>query len=167
MAHVATVVNWNVRKVPTVNGIQQTKASRTAIDAGTRQGRWISAGHDPPITYDPKADAFAELEGGDLPLGVDADWQFEERGPVELRPGQIILLGTDGIWECRSPHDRFFGKDALREIIRRHADAPAEQISQAITNALADFRKDRAQEDESQPLRGARSGAEPLARDAL
>ncbi|MCP4250085.1 MAG: SpoIIE family protein phosphatase [bacterium] len=118
------------------------------IGANARQVRWASAGHDPAICYDPATDAFTELPGGDLPLGVDGDWQYSEHGPVELAAGQILLLGTDGIWESRSPQGSFFGKDALRELIRRHADRPAKEISQAVTTELAEFRKNRAQEDD-------------------
>ena len=118
------------------------------IDARARQVRWASAGHDPAIVYNPDAGTFGELEGGDVPLGVAPGWQYQEWGPSELHAGQVIVLGTDGIWEARNPQDEFFGKDALREIIRRQASASAEQISQSITNALADFRKDRAQEDD-------------------
>ena len=118
------------------------------IGARARQVRWASAGHDPAICYDPGTDAFTELPGGDLPLGIDGDWQYSEHGPVDLTSGQILLLGTDGIWESRNPQGRFFGKDALREIIRRHADRSAEQISQAVTATLSGFREDRAQEDD-------------------
>ncbi|MHC4234978.1 MAG: SpoIIE family protein phosphatase, partial [Planctomycetota bacterium] len=92
------------------------------IDANTGQVHWCSAGHDPAITYDPQNDEFGAFEGGDLPLGVDSAWSYTERGPGQLHPGQIIVLGTDGIWESRNSHDEFFGKDALREVIRRHAD---------------------------------------------
>jgi len=98
--------------------------------------------------FDPQTDEFTELCGSDVPLGVDADWSYEERGPLALRTGQILLLGTDGIWESRNPQDRFFGKDAPREIIRRYADCPADQISRAITTALVAFRRDRHQEDD-------------------
>ncbi|MCH7813910.1 MAG: SpoIIE family protein phosphatase, partial [Planctomycetes bacterium] len=118
------------------------------IGPGARQVRWASAGHDPAICYDPGSDAFTELPGSDLPLGIDGDWQYSEHGPVELTSGQILLLGTDGIWESRNPQGCFFGKDALREIIRRHADRPAKEISNAVTATLAEFRKDRAQEDD-------------------
>jgi sigma-B regulation protein RsbU (phosphoserine phosphatase) len=118
------------------------------MEARTRQVRWVSGGHDPAIIYDPASGKFSELAGGDVPLGVDASWQYHELGPVELKPGQTILLGTDGIWESRDPQGEFFGKEALREVIRRHAQAPAGQISRAVTDTLAQFRKERAQEDD-------------------
>ena len=118
------------------------------IDARARTARWASAGHDPAIIFDPATDSFSELAGSGLPLGIEPEWQYHESGPADLQPGQIILLGTDGIWESRNPQGQFFGKDALREVIRRQADAPAKQISQAVTDTLAHFRKDHAQEDD-------------------
>ena len=118
------------------------------IDTRTRQVRWASAGHDPPILYDPRTDSFSELVGGGIPLGVEPSWRYTESGPLALEQGQIMVIGTDGIWEARNPQGKFFGKDALREIIHQNADRPAQDISDAITAALSMFRQESPQEDD-------------------
>lgn len=118
------------------------------IDSHARQARWVCAGHDPAITYDPAADVFEEWAGGDIPLGIQAQWPYKEHGPVALHPGQIIVIGTDGIWESRNPAGRMFGKDGLREVIRRNAGCSADGITHAITDALAAFRQTSPQEDD-------------------
>ncbi|WP_197446857.1 PP2C family protein-serine/threonine phosphatase [Tautonia plasticadhaerens] len=59
-----------------------------------------------------------------------------------------LLVGTDGIWETRSPDGVEFGKDRLREVIRDHRDAPSQQIADAITAALLDYRGDGHQDDD-------------------
>ena len=118
------------------------------IDARARTLRWISAGHDSPITYDLSTETFGELAGAGIPLGVDADWQYEEHaGPIPA-DGQIIVIGTDGIWEARDPAGEMFGKERLRRVIQANADQPTEHISQAITHEVAAFRQNRSQEDD-------------------
>ncbi len=118
------------------------------VDAQAPEARWISAGHDPAIVFDPAADTFEELAGEDLALGLDSEWQYHQQGPVGLHEGQVIFLGTDGIWEARNPRGEFFGKDAVRDVIRRHSRCSASEIGQAIVDAVNTFRQDRPQADD-------------------
>jgi len=103
--------------------------------------RWVSAGHDPAIVYSPTNDTFTELEGGDIPLGIDRDWPYREF-EHPLPPTQaVIAIGTDGVWEARSPSDELFGKQRMRDILRANAKLPAQQIYNAVINAVTDFRQ--------------------------
>jgi sigma-B regulation protein RsbU (phosphoserine phosphatase) len=118
------------------------------IDILSRSIRWVRAGHDPAICYDPATNSFEELKGPGLALGVDADWQYEEQQKPGLQNGQIIVIGTDGIWEAHNSERDTFGKKALLEIIRQHASASAQQIVSAIISAVNRFRKDVIAEDD-------------------
>jgi sigma-B regulation protein RsbU (phosphoserine phosphatase) len=53
----------------------------------------------------------------------------------------VLVIGTDGIWEAANPRGERFGKEALREVIRRHAKLPAGEMVQAIHETVADFRE--------------------------
>ncbi|MBU0617411.1 MAG: SpoIIE family protein phosphatase [Planctomycetes bacterium] len=118
------------------------------FDAQRKTVRWTSAGHDPVIVYTPASDSFSELAGGGIPLGIEPTWQFAEFGPQQLEAGQVIVVGTDGIWEARDPQERMFGKQRLRETIRAVAHGSARDISNAITNAVAEFRGVHSQDDD-------------------
>jgi hypothetical protein len=63
------------------------------------QIRWVRAGHDPALVYDPVSDTFTELKGDGVPLGLDDAVEYDsyERS---MKPGQVIVIGTDGIWEA-------------------------------------------------------------------
>ena len=118
------------------------------LDREKRLAHWVTAGHDPAITYDPATDTFGELAGCDIPLGIEPDWEFTEHPPAELRDGEVIVIGTDGIWETRNPHGKFFGKEALREVIRANASRTADEIGKAIVEAVDQHRRQRPQEDD-------------------
>ncbi len=118
------------------------------IDTGDLRLRWVSAGHEPAILYDPATDSFEELGGRDIPLGVRPDWEYHEHAREGWRHGQVILIGTDGIWETRDRDGNRFGKDALREIVRANADRPPREIEDATLAALTRFRGGRTQEDD-------------------
>jgi sigma-B regulation protein RsbU (phosphoserine phosphatase) len=100
---------------------------------------WVRAGHDAAFFYDIQLDAFEELTGGGLPLGVTENASYDQLKRA-IKPGQIIVIGTDGIWETHNPRGDMFGKANLQKIIRAHADRSAREIVEAVTAALDDFR---------------------------
>ncbi len=66
------------------------------IDIKEKCFRWVHAGHEPAILYDPADDSFELLSGEGLPLGIMEEWVYEE-SEKKIQTGQIILIGTDGI----------------------------------------------------------------------
>ena len=82
------------------------------------------------------------------PLGIEPSYRYEELRFAGLREGQVLLLGTDGIWEARDPNGKWFGKKILRDLLSEHAAKPAEAIAGIITGTLERFRGARPQEDD-------------------
>jgi sigma-B regulation protein RsbU (phosphoserine phosphatase) len=118
------------------------------MDLTQKLYRWSSAGHDAPMIYDPTTKHFEEPEGGSLPLGVMDDTQYEEHTFGPLKPRQILVIGTDGVWEMPNGAGEQFGKDRLREVIQSAADGSAEQIAQAIRAALTAYRGEEKSVDD-------------------
>ena len=104
--------------------------------------RWVRAGHDPAILYRPALDGFEELGGPGIPLGVMEDRVFTEFARTALDPGEVLLIGSDGLWEARGPDGSMFGKDRVRELLRENAGLTANGVLQAILKALEAFRGD-------------------------
>jgi len=109
--------------------------------------RWVRAGHDPALIYDPVSDTFSELAGKGLPLGTFENCTYEE-SRREIASGQIIVIGTDGIWETVNAGGSMFGKEALKHTIRSNAEKPAREIVSAVIDAVTRFRSSREQEDD-------------------
>lgn len=109
---------------------------------------WVRAGHDPAIFYDPGTDAFEELRGVGIALGVDIDGHYAQYQKTDLKKGQIILLGSDGLWEARNPKGEMFGKAPIQQIIRKHAGATAREMLTSCFHEFNVFLGDRAPEDD-------------------
>ncbi|MGD8303197.1 MAG: SpoIIE family protein phosphatase [Desulfobacterales bacterium] len=105
---------------------------------------WVRAGHDPAIFYDPQTDTFKELRGAGIVLGVDMDGHYTQY----QKTGQIILLGSDGLWEARNPGGEMFGKAPIYEITRKLAQASAREILTSCFHEFNVFLGDRAPEDD-------------------
>ena len=119
-----------------------------ALDTATRHAEWVRAGHDPGLVYDPESDAFSELGGSGIALGVDAEWVYEDYKKTDLSNGQIIFLSTDGIWEARNTTGEMFGKEPILNAIRQYSSSPAGEIIDAVFEILHKFIGEAKLEDD-------------------
>jgi sigma-B regulation protein RsbU (phosphoserine phosphatase) len=117
------------------------------IDGRMRSIRWVNAGHDPAVIFDQRSGHFEELTGRSLPLGVSEKAAYQEF-QLKLEPGQIILIGTDGIWESQNTEGQMFGKERFRNLIRAHTRKPAREILQAVIGELEKFCRPLKNEDD-------------------
>ena len=76
----------------------------------------------------------------------ETEYREQSHGP--LRPGQVILVGTDGVWEMPNATGEPFGKNRLRDAIRAAASGSAQNLADAIREKLATFRGDAKQVDD-------------------
>jgi sigma-B regulation protein RsbU (phosphoserine phosphatase) len=118
------------------------------ISSDRRRIEWVRAGHDPAWCYDPMHDRFEELAGPGLALGIDADFAYQSQSKNGFEKGQIIVVGTDGIWEGCNPRREMFGKQRLKAVIRRHAADDAATILEAVFEAHAQFTRGARAEDD-------------------
>jgi sigma-B regulation protein RsbU (phosphoserine phosphatase) len=81
-------------------------------------------------------------------LGIDAAYPFEEYSLAGWSEGQIIVIGTDGIWETENSHSEKFGKFHLRQIVRQQNRFSAQEILEAIISALDEFRGSAPRNDD-------------------
>ncbi len=102
---------------------------------------WVRAGHDPAIFYDPETDAFDFMKGPGVPLGVVEDWQYEENTKKGLKPGQIIVISADGVWDTLNWEGKAFGKQPVMDIIQKYQRAAAQDILGNILAELNRFRE--------------------------
>jgi len=117
------------------------------IDIKAKIIRWVKAGHEPAILYTPEEDSYELLAGEGLPLGVMEDAVYKE-SEQQIGPGQIILIGTDGIKEAVNADQEMFGTERLLHAIREAADKPAREILDKVFESLNDFRHPRGPDDD-------------------
>jgi sigma-B regulation protein RsbU (phosphoserine phosphatase) len=109
----------------------------TLLDAEKRSIRWVRAGHDPALLYDPASDTFRELKGKGIALGVDENAKFYEDQIVGYVDGQILFIGTDGIWEAENDKGQHFGKTNLLRLIRQCRNDSADKIVDKVVRATS------------------------------
>lgn len=110
-----------------------------AFDRKGGRLEWIRAGHDPALVYDSETDEFEELKGPGLALGVVQDYEYIMQSKSGLKAGQVVVIGTDGIWEGCNPEGEMFGKERLRDIVRQMSSRGADAILERVFQAQAEF----------------------------
>lgn len=107
-------------------------------DAGTRTLSFASAGHNPPLLRRPGSRTWEPLDAEGLILGVKRKIVYEEK-LVQLQPGDILLLYTDGIIEAADPEGEMFGEHRLRAVLEEYRALPPEQIIDWLFKRLRSF----------------------------
>ncbi len=147
MAEVITAMNRHLTEDVLETGRFMTLFYLT-VDPQKDGVEWIRAGHDPAILYDPQQDAFEELKGSGVALGVNDAFEYATNQRKGLTNGQIIAIGTDGIWEAFNKKGKMFGKKRFKDIIRQNAGAGADDILNAVYNEIGQFTEGQKSEDD-------------------
>ena len=81
-----------------------------------------NAGHCPPLVI--REGQVTRLEATGLPLGLFCEGQYSVQ-TLRLRPGDSLLLYTDGLTEARNATDEEYGEERLSNLAReRHVPRP-------------------------------------------
>lgn len=83
-----------------------------SIRADLKSLEWVRAGHDPAMIYDPTRDTCEDLKGPGVALGFDPDYRYQSMNRDGIRDGNIIAIGTDGIWKMSMPVQQLRHKHA-------------------------------------------------------
>lgn len=118
------------------------------LDPIGKRLRWVRAGHEPALVYDPGNDRFTALKGNGLALGISEKYEYKEKTYTSLKCGQVIAIGTDGIWEALDKSGRMFGKNRFQVIIRENAHRDATGIIDAVFKSLNSFTAGLRQNDD-------------------
>jgi serine phosphatase RsbU (regulator of sigma subunit) len=67
---------------------------------------------------------------------------------LDLAPGDILALVSDGIFEYRNAQGEEFGEARVRHLLATHHARPAAEISALLFAAVQDFARKAPQEDD-------------------
>ncbi len=118
------------------------------VDPQQKTLRWVRAGHEPALLYEPGPNEFQQLSGEGIVLGADDGYRFQAYSRHQWDPGSVLVIGTDGVHETRNKEGRMFGRERLQDIVRRHHMENAGSIQTAILGELENFRGTAPQEDD-------------------
>ena len=108
------------------------------VDGESLRLTFSNAGHNWPVVMRPNGDR-TFLERGGTVLGIFENAEFEE-AHVELGPGDLVVLYTDGISEAANAEGEQFGEQRLCDAVQSMPlGLPACEVSERLLRALREF----------------------------
>jgi len=117
------------------------------FDQRDRKLRYVNAGHNPPYVLHISGAAMDELSVGGTVIGMFPVARYEE-GAVDLSPGDLLVIFTDGVPEAQNPAEEEFGEERLKTVLREVASLPIEEMASRLSQELKNFIQDAAQYDD-------------------
>jgi sigma-B regulation protein RsbU (phosphoserine phosphatase) len=105
---------------------------------------YVNAGHNPPILRG--LGGSRQLEAGSPPLGLFHPFELRVE-KVPLRPGELIVLYSDGITEAGVHRGEQFGEDRLEAVVAAHAGRPPAEILQQILASVRQWSGPEPEDD--------------------
>ena len=98
------------------DGLPNRFVTLVYLDVHADSGRvaLINAGHMPPIVV--SQPGFHDLPRGDMAMGLMPRTSFEEQH-VELQPGEMLVVYSDGLTDAMNSSGEFYGDDRLRALM--------------------------------------------------
>lgn len=84
------------------------------LDTQNKKLSYTNAGHFPPMLF--RDGACLRLKEGGPVLGIFPEGHYTQ-GEIDLRPGDCLVLFTDGVTEARNASGREFGEERLENLL--------------------------------------------------
>jgi len=107
------------------------------LDAANRTLSYSNAGHNPPLLIDAQGET-RFIERGEQPLGMFRETRYHEYYHT-FKPGEILVLYTDGVTEAANPEGEEFGRDRLANAVKDAADLTARELIGHMHKSVNDW----------------------------
>lgn len=112
------------------------------IDESKKIVEFARAGHCPTLFYDERERASKYFTNKGLGLGIIRTNDFENYIQVssfEYKPGDVMVLYTDGITEAKNSSNDEYGYERLKAVLKENSNMSSEEIQVSIIGDLYEF----------------------------
>lgn len=107
------------------------------LDPRSHQLTYINGGHNSPLLVRASGEV-TPLDIGGFPVGITPFGDYRE-GWVELEPGDVLVIYSDGVTESLDEQGEEFGEARLIEIVQKNRGRTAAGLRDRIDEALTKF----------------------------
>ena len=107
------------------------------INPSARTLKYVGAGHEGYLLS--LTGTLTKLESSSFPFGLTDEFELDVRSSVQLQPGDVLVLLTDGFAEAMAPDSSLFGIDRALDLVRAHRDKSAADILNILYQTVCDF----------------------------
>ncbi len=110
------------------------------LDPGKGTFNYVNAGHNPPFLVVKKDNDYSllKLEKTGTLVGLFENITWEEK-TISIKPGEVLILYTDGISEAQNNSGLFFGNNRLEKILKAGFSTSAKTYRDSILKRVQGF----------------------------
>lgn len=113
----------------------------------SRRLTYCNAGHPPPLRIGSDGTVDVLPQFGDMVLGISDGLDYQA-GEVTLKPGDTVLIYSDGVTEAMNRSQEEFGQDRLEELFRGQSCQTAKEAVERVLAAVHGFAEGVEQSDD-------------------
>lgn len=117
------------------------------LDLKTRVFSYARAGHEPPLILHADGNVERMPHSPGMAIGLWEPMTLDER-TVKLVSGDMLLLYTDGMTDCRDPKGEPFGLERIKETLTGLTKLGAQQACNALLDTLQTYQDGAKQDDD-------------------
>jgi phosphoserine phosphatase len=118
------------------------------LDPQTHRIDFHSGGQGPLLHFKADGERCEWHRPTTFPVGI---MELDDVGPaqsLQMDPGDVLVLLSDGIYEFENKQGAQFGEDRVARLLKYHHRLPAAELAKQILNATFEHGKDVEQEDD-------------------
>ena len=117
-------------------------------EAGSGAAELLSAGHGPLLLYRAADRSVAEIKAHGIPLAMLPGFPYAKSSRLELAPGDMLVMLTDGFWEWEDGAGEQFGLERLQRALVAAAGQPVPEVIARLAAAVEGFAAGARQGDD-------------------
>ena len=118
------------------------------LDPAAHRMRFHSGGQAPIVFFEAATRSFKRHKPTSFPLAAMTLESLRPAVSVDMAPGDILVLLSDGIYEYRDARDEEFGERRVEDIVRAHHGKSAAELSAMLLGSVQAFAGNTMQEDD-------------------
>lgn len=116
------------------------------LNTATGEVEYVNAGHNPPYILSGGTVRNVEMTDGPI-LGCLENITYHSK-KLQMIPGDLLFLFTDGVTEAFNIHDQLYGEDRLENHLQAHLSHPIEDIVKESIQDVTEFSSGIPQSDD-------------------
>ncbi|MDX1555357.1 MAG: GAF domain-containing SpoIIE family protein phosphatase [Xanthomonadales bacterium] len=118
------------------------------LDPGRHEVRFHSGGQGPILHYRAASASCEWHKPTTYPVGILEMDEPPQAQVLDMEPGDVLALLSDGVYEYANSQGAHFGEDRVAELIKYHHDLPMAGFGKQILAALVEFGDGEPQVDD-------------------
>jgi sigma-B regulation protein RsbU (phosphoserine phosphatase) len=144
-AEVMSLVNTHITRLQ--KSTQFVTVLYGILDLNTREFSYARAGHETPLIVHADGSVERMPHSPGMAIGLWEPVTIDQKS-LKLASGDMLLLYTDGMTDCRDPKGESFGLERIKQILAEHSRLDAQQACNILLETLQAFQDGSKQDDD-------------------